>query len=226
MFALKVNIKPEPNSKRALQLRRYLLCVLMLVFILAGCGQPGSSPWTQVTPAASSVRQSYLANWEELVASAHAEAARIDSEAVVQWVSTTFTYDQVVNNERVETRFVFVRPNGIRMLIVLEDSVPPRVVRIESEWDNMNSSYSEEQLQSYRSLLAEVKVGPRDIARIMPKDDVDPQGFINVGLFLDENYEKTLGVRSAWGIVYSNSTTQQASTLYASPQTGEILKRD
>jgi hypothetical protein len=205
-------------NNRIIKTNRIRLFAIMLVFILEGCSQFSSTP---VTPAKMS-----LSSWSDLLASAQAEATRIESKATLQWVSTDFTYDQAINDKPTENSFVFLRPNGTRILVVLEDSVPPNVVKLVPEWDHADVFWSDEQLEGYRSLLSQVKLGPREIVRKMPKNDVDPQGYIGFGLFLDENYEKKFGIRVAWGIVYSNSITHSAAAIYASPQTGEILKGD
>jgi hypothetical protein len=191
------------------------LATLLLLTITVGCNIVSDEPTEQSSGE--------LASWNEQLATAQREATQIDANAVVHWVLAGYSSDELINHKPSDATFIFVRPNGVRMRIEVEDSSPARVISVKSEWDKLTIAPLEESLRQYRSLLSSVQKGPREAALNAIKDTKVPQTMITVSMYLSENYQPTLGTPIVWAVSYYDSAMDPGVTVYVSPQTGQPL---
>lgn len=190
-----------------------LLVLLVCVLALSGC---------RPSPGA---RQQSLASWQELLTTAQEEAAKIDQNAVVHWIRAEFTRSHLILGEPVDADFIFLRPDGQRMRIVVRDSSPAHVVSIDEEFGIWNPAPSEDELQRYRMLVSTIALGPREIAQETLDEAGDSASGPLVAMFLDKDHQATVGSPNVWGVRYSNDDGSSL-TLFMSPQTGQLLSRE
>src|SRR4051794_33882633 len=109
-----------------------LAFIFVLMLPLTGCGsQHDSTPTVAPTGKA-------LASWDEQLAAAQAEATKIDSKAVLDWVLSGYTVDQLIQRSPVTVYFVFQRPNGERIAVDVRDTAPPKIIEVVPKFDNSN----------------------------------------------------------------------------------------
>ncbi|MEO8287971.1 MAG: hypothetical protein ABI670_16200 [Chloroflexota bacterium] len=159
---------------------------------------------------------------------AQKEAAKIDQTAVIHWVSTAFTDAQLHSDSDISLRtdFIFIRPNGVRLEVGVEDTSPPRVLWVDPEVDTWTNKPSPEDLERYASLFSNVKIGPREIARKIFDKNMNSVAFVSVSMGLNWDHQKEVGVVNPWVVGYADPGMDTSTRLLASPDTGEILKRD
>ncbi|HEX8227835.1 MAG TPA: hypothetical protein VF826_00820 [Chloroflexia bacterium] len=164
---------------------------------------------------------------------AQKEAAKIDPEAVVHRIMTTFTVAQVSSDGAVpvQTSFYFISPNGVHLEVLVEDTSPPRVVFAVPEVGTRNVKPSPADLQRYASLISIVKIGPRDLFERIFDKNIKYAALIGVSMSLSSDQHKEVGIANPWEINYEDITGEDLSNhtsiqLWASPDTGEILKRE
>ncbi len=242
----------EVIAKRASRLatklqRRILVRVISLlllscvaVYPLAGCGV-ATLPATSISPTEGtlSYQPGPSATWSSLLARAQEEATKIDGKAVVQWVQSGLIKQPYSDSNPLQIDFIFVRPNGSRIMISMEDTNPPAIVRIHPNFDVV-SPPSEADLERYRQLLSTVQLGPREVYSRTHEEGsaftANSPMSVSIGLYLDENFQEEINVPVAWLVsytVYGKSNGLGALTdpqrtlgLSVDPTSGVVLKRN
>lgn len=210
--------------------------VVIVPILLSACNTTTSTtistPTTMPTISSEVLpnnAESY-APWEDQLSLARKEAKKINSEAVLMWILTTY-WNCRSDEERPEhTRYIFVTPTGQRISVEIEDTKPPSVRNVRPTYDTMKPTLSDEELQRYTRAVDQIKVGPREVChKILPQVEPywGPDSMITVSMFLDKDYdtEERFGTPSLWRVSY---TTEQRTyiQMQVSPLTGEILSTE
>lgn len=210
------------------------LVLFLSALILASCDSTGSVNITtsKDTPtpseATSTPKSQVQASWQMQLEAAQKEAAKIDPSAVVHWIITSFTVAQLVgdNDIAVRTDFVFIRPNGVRIDIGMEDTSPPGVLYVVPAVDTWTVPPSPADLQRYASLLSNVKLGPRELFQRIFDKNIKYGPLIGVSMLLNWDHQQDVGIANPWEVSYEDLGKHTSIALWASPETGEIVKRD
>jgi hypothetical protein len=168
------------------------------------------------------------ASWQMQLETAQKEAAKIDPTAVVHWVLTAYTDAQLQGDSyiAVRTDFVFIRPNGVRINVGVEDTSPPGVVYVVPAVDTWTVKPTQADLQRYASLISNVKLGPRELVQRIFDKNIKDVSFVSVSMSLNIDHQKDVGVANPWVVSYVDLSKHTSTGLWASPDTGEIVKRE
>jgi hypothetical protein len=172
------------------------------------------------------------------MALAQEEAAKIDEQAELQWVQTGLITQPYSDSNPLQVEFIFVRPNGHRIKVSVEDTNPPGVLRVQPYFDIV-SPPSESELARYRQLLSTVQLGPREVYRRTYEEGsaftANAPMSVSIGLYLDENFQEKINAPVAWLISYTvyGRTTEVGAPidprrtlgLSVDPASGAVLKR-
>jgi len=129
------------------------------------------------------------------------------------------------NNTPMRSDFYFIRPNGVRIVVAIEDTVPPTVNYVVPASDTWTVKPSQEDLQRYASLISNIKLGPRELVEKIFDKNIDNIAFLGVDMLLNIDRQQDGGVVNPWLVSYDDLSKKTSTLLFASPETGEIVKR-
>jgi hypothetical protein len=203
------------------------LVLLMSALTLGGCDSTSSTNFTTGKGTPTPNPQVH-ASWQMQLETAQKEAAKIDPTAVIHWITTYFTDAQLTGDKDISLRtaFTFIRPNGVRIEVEVEDTSPPKVLWVVPDVDTWTVKPSQEDLQRYASLVSNVKIGPRELVQKVFEKNINDVAFVTASMALNWDHQEEAGVANPWIVGYDEPSMETSTRLLASPVTGEILKRD
>jgi hypothetical protein len=193
--------------------------------------------------AEEQARHGPAASWQVQLSVAQAEAARRDSEAVLEGVTASQVYARNDDySTTLNTRFYFVTPSGDRFKVVFNDIDPQGTVSVEGidnmdQTPNGNRKPSQEQLQMLRSAESTIKVSPREalqrtvfvalsIAGQHGKTSTDPWIELNIdGWATEGGPDNEHSLPALWRVEHTIVAGIEQRHFWLDPATGEIVAR-
>lgn len=188
-------------------------------------------------------RHGPAAPWQVQLSVAQAEAARQDSEAVLEGVTASQVYARNQDHTTtLNTRFYFVTPSGERFKVVFDDIDPQGTVSVR-DIDNMDQTPngdrkpSMEQLQMLRSAVSTIKLSPRDalqrtdfvvlsIAGQHGKTSTDPWIELHIdGWVTEDRPDNEHNLPALWRVEHTIVAGVEQRHFWLDPATGEIVER-
>ncbi|HYO51030.1 MAG TPA: hypothetical protein VEW94_14355 [Chloroflexia bacterium] len=188
-------------------------------------------------------RHGPAAPWQVQLSVAQAEAARRDSEAVLEGVTASQVYARNQDHTTtLNTRFYFVTPSGERFKVVCNDIDPQGTASIEGidnmdQTPNGNRKPTREQLQMLRSAVSTINLSPREalqrtvfvvlsIAGQHGKTSTDPWIELHIdGWVTEHRPDNEHNLPALWRVEHTIVAGVEQRHFWLDPATGEIVER-